>query len=90
MTVEEKPAPALTHINDGHGMPRCQAPGVSIEDLVDAALQAGCDDCRTMVMVGPTTQRGCEVRPRVVYTPEPLPDAEDLLAAALHRRNATR
>ncbi len=48
------------------------------DSLVIAALQSDCIPCRNVFMVGGLTQKGCELRPLLDYTPEPMKDIETL------------
>lgn len=48
---------------------------VPLANLVDAALQSGCDQCRVIVGVGGVADRGCEVR-RVLDCESPLYEPE--------------
>jgi hypothetical protein len=76
----------VIHIDDGCGFAKCRRVLLEGDAVVVAALQSECEDCRTEVMVGPPSQRGCAVKPALDYVPEPLPDADLILAEVrLHR-----
>jgi hypothetical protein len=92
----------VIHIDDGGGLPLCGSPPrppiiLNAEDeLVEAAMQSDCAACRAERMIAPPTIRnqkgvavndGKDVRPQLAYTPEPYPDAEEIFAAAIRRRN---
>lgn len=53
--------------------------------VVAAAMDADCDDCRAATMIGPT--KAWPVRERALYEPEPMENADELVAEAIRRRD---
>jgi hypothetical protein len=41
------------------------------DTLVVPAMESDCNDCRGLLFIGPTNQRGCAVRPTLTWTSEP-------------------
>lgn len=90
----------MKHINDD-GQAKCRA-SCPLEDLVTAAMESDCNDCRNLAMVQPVAYEkpkcaGCGVESHTqvplnvsqapAYVPEPLPGAEDMLDDLKRRRD---
>ena len=73
----------LEHVDDGDGRPVCGAPDFEPDLLVDAALASDCARCRTVRMID--DEKG--QRPVLTWTPEPMADAEEIIASARRNRD---
>ena len=64
----------MRHITKEKGVrwPLCGALAQPGDELVLAALNSDCNDCRGVLGIGPTTQRGCEPRPVPTWEPQPM------------------
>lgn len=70
---------------------KCKAPLQPDDQLVDAALASDCDECRTATGVALTNDKTwigekIGVRPEPSYTPEPMPNGEEICASAKANR----
>ncbi len=64
----------------------CGAMASSAECVV-SAMESDCEACRGAINVAPPSQKGCEVRPTLSYTPEPRADADEIMEEALRNRD---
>lgn len=76
-------------VNDVTGEVACRSNTANISTNV--ALESDCDDCRAAVNIGPRSQPGCHLRKYLDYTPEPHPQADEIMRYVdERRRNVTR